>query len=98
MEVVRFLVLLSCQVVLCLLTIFGLVVLQRKPRKSLAEAQKDGYLLNFLQLELEEGGLPNWKTINSFCELVATSTQNNPPDEAMQSPQEKFDRLMTAIF
>ena len=69
-----------------------------KTKKIVAEAQKDGYLLNFLQLELEEGGLPNWKTINSFCELVATSTQNNPPDEAMQSPQEKFDRLMNAIF
>lgn len=69
-----------------------------KTKKIAAEAQKDGYLLNFLQLELEEGGLPNWKTINSFCELVATSTQNNPPDEAMQSPQEKFARLMNAIF
>ena len=69
-----------------------------KTKKIVAEAQKDGYLLNFLQLELEEGGLPNWKTINSFCELVATSTQHNPPDEAMQSPQEKFDRLMNAIF
>ena len=55
MEVVRFLVLLSCQVVLCLLTIFGLVVLQTKTKKIVAEAQKDGYLLNFLQLELEEG-------------------------------------------
>ena len=51
-----------------------------KTKKIVAEAQKDGYLLNFLQLELEEGGLPNWKTINSFCELVATSTQNNPPE------------------
>lgn len=38
-----------------------------KTKKIVAEAQKDGYLLNFLQLELEEGGLPNWKTINSFC-------------------------------
>ena len=33
-----------------------------KTKKIVAEAQKDGYLLNFLQLELEEGGLPNWKT------------------------------------
>lgn len=33
-----------------------------------------------------------------FLLTVATSTQNNPPDEAMQSPQEKFDRLMNAIF
>ena len=30
-----------------------------KTKKIVAEAQKDGYLLNFLQLELEEGGLPN---------------------------------------
>ena len=35
-----------------------------KTKKIVDEAQKDGYLLNFLQLELEEGGLPNCKTIN----------------------------------
>ena len=39
-------------------------------KKIVAEAQKDGYLLNFLQLDLDEDGLPNWKTINSFVELV----------------------------
>lgn len=33
-------------------------------KKIVAEAQKDGYLLNFLQLDLDEDGLPNWKTIN----------------------------------
>lgn len=69
-----------------------------KTKKIVAEAQKDGYLLNFLQPELDENGLPNWKTINSFWELVRTSAQSTLPDEAMQSPQDKFDRLMNAIF
>ena len=69
-----------------------------KTKKIVAEAQKDGYLLNFLQLELDEGGLPNWKTINSFCELVRTSASNDLPEGALQSPQEKLDRLMNAIF
>ncbi|WP_418571945.1 hypothetical protein [Parasutterella sp.] len=55
-------------------------------------------MLNFLQLELDEGGLPNWKTINSFCELVRTSASNDLPEGALQSPQEKLDRLMNAIF
>ena len=67
-------------------------------KKIVAEAQKDGYLLNFLQLDLDEDGLPNWKTINSFVELVRTSTQNNPPDGEMNTPREKLDRLMNAIF
>lgn len=69
-----------------------------KTKKIVAEAQKDGYLLNFLQLELDEGGLPNWKTINSFCELVRTSASNDFPHGALQSPREKLDRLMNAIF
>ena len=51
-----------------------------------------------MQLELDEGGLPNWKTINSFCELVRTSASNDLPEGALQSPQEKLDRLMNAIF
>lgn len=98
MEVVRFLVLLELSGCIMFINDIWSCGVTTKTKKIVAEAQKDGYLLNFLQLELEEGGLPNWKTINSFCELVATSTQNNPPDEAMQSPQEKFDRLMNAIF
>ena len=52
-------------------------------KKIVAEAQKDGYLLNFLQLDLDEDGLPNWKTINSFVELVNEYSQRKArsPDE-----------------
>ena len=75
------------------------MVSRQIPRKVVAEAQKDGYLAVFFdQLDLDEDGLPNWKTINSFVELVRTSTQNNPPDGEMNTPREKLDRLMNAIF
>lgn len=69
-----------------------------KTKKIVAEAQKDGYLLNFCSWNWRKAVFLIGRRINSFCELVATSTQNNPPDEAMQSPQEKFARLMNAIF
>lgn len=69
-----------------------------KTKKIVAEAQKDGYLLNFLEMVLDEKGFPNRKTINSFCELARTPTQNHPSDGETASPREKLDRLMNAIF
>lgn len=69
-----------------------------KTKKIVANAQKDGYLLNFLEIDLDEKGLPDWKSVNSFCELARTTTQNNPSDGGIPSPREKLDRLMNAIF